>query len=460
MVAIEQVSFGYGGVPATLENINLHISPGECVLLCGESGCGKTTLTKLINGLIPHFTDNCKLSGKVVVENMDVAATEMYILSKKIGSVFQNPKSQFFNLDSDSELAFGLENAGVEPEKISIAIKKTIEELNIQKLLGRNIFAMSGGEKQTLAFASTYSMNPSVFVLDEPTANLDAASIECLAERIRKIKAEGHSVIIAEHRLYFLTDIIDRAVFLKKGKIIQSFSREEFSALTEEQRISMGLRSFKHNKCILPAADLPGTSTGLSVENLTCNYRNKTIFKNMGFSAEPGEIIGIIGDNGVGKTTLVRCLCGLLKPSSGTVRLKGKVLSKKKRIEKTFCVMQDVNHQLFSDSVWNECLLSDPECPGEKINETLTAFKLDEFKERHPMSLSGGQKQRLAIASAVLTNKAVMVFDEPTSGLDYIQMMDVKRMIKKLSEKGHIIIIVTHDMEFLQQVCEKIVHMN
>lgn len=171
MIEIERVSFSYTGDGETLSDISLSVGKGQCVLLCGGSGSGKTTVTKLINGLIPHFTEGGRLDGRVTAAGQVVADTELYRLAKSVGSVFQNPKSQFFNLDTDSELAFGLENEGAPPQEIERQLERTVRQLHIENLLGRNIFALSGGEKQMLAFASVYAMDPAVFVLDEPTAN-------------------------------------------------------------------------------------------------------------------------------------------------------------------------------------------------------------------------------------------------------------------------------------------------
>ena len=290
MIQIQDVSFGYEEEQETLSNIDLEIAQGECIVLTGESGCGKTTVTKLINGLIPHFVEGGVLSGQVFVNGLEAPKTEMYRLAEEVGSVFQNPKSQFFNIDSDSEITFGLENAGVEPKKIKERYDATVSALKIQPLLGRNIFSMSGGEKQSLAFASVYAMNPSVFVLDEPTANLDADAIETLRGQILQLKKEGRTVVIAEHRLYFLMDLIDRAVFIKDGKIVQIFSGEEFRQLSEEQRIEMGLRSLVPPVLHLPEAGPPGAQEGLSVENLSCAFEKQPVFSDLSFSAGRGEI--------------------------------------------------------------------------------------------------------------------------------------------------------------------------
>lgn len=326
MIEIKDVSFEYEKEQGTLSHIDLQIGQGECVLLCGESGCGKTTVTKLVNGLIPHFVEGGTLSGTTFVNGMEIAEMEMYQLAEQVGSVFQNPKSQFFNIDSDSEITFGLENEGVAPEKIKERFDATVSSLKIGALLGRNIFSMSGGEKQSLAFASVYAMNPSVFVLDEPTANLDAEAVDILRGQITQIKKEGRTVIVAEHRLYFLMDLIDRAVFLQDGKVVQIFSREEFKKIPEDQRIRMGLRSFVNPAFKLPHAKPPGTKNGLSVENLSCAFDRQTVFEEISFSAVPGEVLGITGYNGAGKTTLTRWAwpCCALRTQASTAHCKQK----------------------------------------------------------------------------------------------------------------------------------------
>lgn len=457
MITIDHVSFGYTHEKDTLKNINLHIMPGECILLCGKSGCGKTTVTKLINGLIPHFTENGRLEGRVFAAGMEVAKTELYELSKRIGSVFQNPKSQFFNLDSDAELAFGLENIGAPPEYMRDRLQATVEDLKIQRLTRRGIFTMSGGERQALAFGSVYAMNPDIYVLDEPTANLDGGAIAILKRQLGEIKRQGKTILIAEHRLYFLTDLIDRAVYMEDGEIVRIFTREEFLALSGGQRIKMGLRTLRADA--FQTHDSPTRDGGhvLAVKDLCCEINGNRIFDQVSLTAGSGEIVGIKGNNGVGKSTLMRCICGLAREKSGTVSLDGRPLTPKRRNKECFCVMQDVNHQLFSDSVWNECALSTGDDGETEIETVLRTFDLLDYKEAHPMALSGGQKQRLAIACGVLTNKKILVFDEPTSGLDYEHMTAVAGMIRKLAEDKRIVLIVTHDMEFLHCICDRTV---
>lgn len=192
------------------------------------------------------------------------------------------------------------------------------------------------------------------------------------------------------------------------------------------------------------------------VESLTCGYRKQpAVFENLSFAAIPGEVLAITGPNGTGKTTLTRVLCGLLKERSGKILLDGKLLKVKERRRASFLVMQDVNHQLFYDSVWNECEQASGEM-ADAIMAVLRSFDLLSFKERHPMALSGGQKQRLAAATAVLSGKRLLIFDEPTSGLDYRHMMEVSAMVRRMAEEGHIVLIVSHDKEFMQCSCDRV----
>ena len=384
----------------------------------------------------------------------------MYEIAELVGSVFQNPRTQFFYTNSNAEMAFGLENRGVEPEYIRKRIKNTINELDIEKLEDRDVFSMSGGEKQLLAFASVYAMNPQIYVLDEPSANLDIAAMEKLSERMKVIKEKGHTVIVAEHRLAWIQKFADRIIYMKEGRIEQEFTSDEFKALSDLKRRQMGLRSIVPEQIQIPEITGNSEDAVLQIYNLSCKRKKQMIFQNISLSARAGDIIGITGKNGAGKSTFCNCLCGLLKPKGGEILYQGKKLSEKARTKLFGMVMQEVNHQLFSDSVKNECLLANEEASEQEIRELLEKFDLEEYTEYHPMILSGGQRQRLAICQAVMGEKKLLIFDEPTSGLDFRHMCQVEKLMKQLSEEKYIIIVVTHDYEFLNRACKRYIRIN
>ena len=459
MIKFEHVNVTMQG-KRILSDINLEIQDGEFVLICGESGCGKTTMTKLINGLIPHFVGDVSVDGTITVCGKNVAEMPMYEIAELVGSVFQNPRTQFFYTNSNAEMAFGLENRGVEPEYIRKRIKNTINELDIEKLEDRDVFSMSGGEKQLLAFASVYAMNPQIYVLDEPSANLDIAAMEKLSERMKVIKEKGHTVVVAEHRLAWIQKFADRIIYMKEGRIEQEFTSDEFKALSDLKRKQMGLRSIVPEQIQIPEITGNSEDAVLQICNLSCKRKKQMIFQNISLSARAGDIIGITGKNGAGKSTFCNCLCGLLKPKGGEILYQGKKLSEKARTKLFGMVMQEVNHQLFSDSVKNECLLANEEASEQEIRELLEKFDLEEYTEYHPMILSGGQRQRLAICQAVMGEKKLLIFDEPTSGLDFRHMCQVEKLMKQLSEEKYIIIVVTHDYEFLNRACKRYIRIN
>lgn len=407
MIKFENVNVTMQG-KRILSDINLEIQDGEFVLICGESGCGKTTMTKLINGLIPHFVRDVSVDGTITVCGKNVAEMPMYEIAELVGSVFQNPRTQFFYTNSNAEMAFGLENRGVEPEYIRKRIKNTINELDIEKLEDRDVFSMSGGEKQLLAFASVYAMNPQIYVLDEPSANLDIAAMEKLSERMKVIKEKGYTVVVAEHRLAWIQKFADRIIYMKEGRIEQEFTSDEFKALSDLKRKQMGLRSIVPEQIQIPEIIGNSEDAVLQICNLSCKRKKQMIFQNISLSARAGDIIGITGKNGAGKSTFCNCLCGLLKPKGGEILYQGKKLSEKARTKLFGMVMQEVNHQLFSDSVKNECLLANEEASEQEIRELLEKFDLEEYAEYHPMILSGGQRQRLAICQAVMGEKSCL----------------------------------------------------
>lgn len=452
MIKFQNVSVEIKG-KKILNNINLTVNDGEFVLLCGESGCGKTTLTRLVNGMIPHFVKDVKVDGTVTVNDLDIAESPMYKIAESVGSVFQNPKTQFFNTDSSAEIAFGLENIGADRDYMRKRVAQIISDLEIENLADRNVFSMSGGEKQLLAFASVYAMNPQIYVLDEPSANLDYEAIEKLRKILETVKNGGHTVLIAEHRLSYLYGLADRIVYLKDGCIEKDFTATEFVGITESERIAMGLRSICSEEIDIPERVIMQPDSSLAVHHLSVKRKKQAVIHDFSLSANIGDIIGIVGKNGSGKSTLCSSLCGLLPTVNGEVIFRGRKLSRRARNRHFGVVMQDVNHQLFSDSVKNECLSANPDATDQEIEDLLNSFDLLDCIDRHPLTLSGGQRQRLAICQAIMGKKKFLIFDEPTSGLDFRHMCRVTEWLKQLAQRGYILFVVTHDYEFLNRAC-------
>ena len=461
MIRFEKVSFTYqesmqhGG----LRDINLTIHKGECVLLCGRSGCGKTTLTRLVNGLIPYFYPG-EVTGTTYVDGKNIQDYPMYEVSEYVGSVFQNPRSQFFNVDTDSEISFGMENLTYPREKMKERISKTVTELDIAHLTGRSIFELSGGEKQKVAFASVYAMSPDIYLLDEPSSNLDIDAIEDLRRTLELLKKQGKTILIAEHRIYYLKDLVDRIVYMRDGAVSAVFSPNEFLSISEEQRNSMGLRALDLSK-IKPCV-VAGSSRKpiLEVRNLALFYKKKLILDNLNLSAAPGEIIGIIGHNGAGKSTFSRTLCGLHTNCTGQILWNGKELNAKSRLKRSYMVMQDVSYQLFADTLEKECVFGIRHPDLDAAKQAMERLGIYDYRTHHPNTLSGGQKQRAAVAVSMVCRKDILIFDEPTSGLDYDSMTQVVGLFQTLSQMGKVIFVVTHDYEFLAAACSRVIHLD
>lgn len=491
MIEIKNTSFHYTGLDkGGLKNINLKIMDSECVLLCGASGCGKTTLTRLINGLIPHFYKGA-LSGEVIVNDKNIGEQELYSLAGVVGSVFQNPRSQFFSVDTDGEITFGPENIGLPKEEILKRKKNVITELNLRDLMNRSLFELSGGEKQKIACGSVAALLPHIILLDEPSSNLDWSAIRDLRKIMKLWKNQGKTIIISEHRLWYLKDIIDRALYLEQGEIVHEWTQERFAALSDSELASYELRPLNLEERYIQAFSGDMVITDKDIDKISDKkeilgelQKKRIVIKDLYFtytpkkylffkkrlspvdadsctlripflSAKLGEIIGIIGNNGSGKSTFLRCLCGLEKTCIGTVSIDGKIYTRKNLTKNCYMVMQDVNHQLFTDSVITEVMLSMEHPDEKKAEKILASLDLLQYKDKHPMALSGGQKQRVAIASAMAADAVMLLFDEPTSGLDYRHMKEVSALLKELAKKGKTIFVATHDPELAAECCDR-----
>ena len=301
-------------------------------------------------------------------------------------------------------------------------------------------------------------MNPKIYLLDEPSSNLDMTSIQELKEHLRLIKSQGKTILIAEHRLYYLMELADRIVYLEKGQIKKIYTPEEFRKLPEVEREHMGLRAVDLTEVLPPQKCLPVSAPILELQDVTLRYKKRRILHHIALSAAKGEVIGVVGHNGAGKTTFSRALCGLHKDCDGQFLWDGRPMDRKERLTKSYMVMQDVNYELFADSVEAECSFGIRNPNQKLVTETLEKLGLAAYRERHPNTLSGGQKQRVAVAVSMICGKNLLVFDEPTSGLDFDSMAQVAGLIRRLSDMGKVIFIVTHDFEFVCRTCSRVLH--
>lgn len=439
MLEFKDVSFTYkNSNNKVLDRVNFKINKGECILLTGVSGSGKSTLIHLMNGLIPTLYEG-QLEGEILFKNKDLKDIESYDISKNIGYVSQDPRGHFFTTNTTSELVFSMENYGIPLNEMKKKYSELVNLLELEKLVDKNIIYISSGERQKIAIGCSLSLEPEIIILDEPSSNLDFHMTKKLKQLIEKLKTKGYTIIIAEHRMYYIQDLIDRVFVINNGKVI-------------EKTIS-DLKS--NNEVPLRSLDI----FNLELENISCknkellmeinNITYKNILTNITTKVYKGDVIGLIGKNGVGKTTLLRLLSNIMKPNKGKVV--GKVVP--------FLVMQDMDYQFFTESVESEMKFGSADNDLEKINSLLMKLGLIEFKDKIPFELSGGQKQRLLIAISALANVNLLMFDEPTSGLDYVNMTKVSGILKDLS-KNSALIVATHDIEFLYKTCNRVVYLD
>ena len=435
MITFDHFSFRYAERSEfTLNDINLTVQTGEFILLTGRSGCGKTTLIRSLNGLIPHFYPG-EIKGDVLLDGRSLLEVKPADLAGEVGSVFQDPRSQFFMTDTTRELAFGCENMGFSSEKTVERITKAAIDLKLTDYLNRSIF-------------------------DEPSANLDYTATKRLAEIMKRLKQDGYTILVVEHRFYYLRELIDRAFLIEDGRLVRGFTGKQFCELPDQTRIQYGLRTVypEHDVQKRRAKSFASGSGGLlTVKDLSFSYKDGTaVLENISFEAHGGDVIGIIGHNGAGKTTLLSVMTGLLKEEHGEIRYNGKKLTPRGRRKLSYLVMQDADYQLFSSSVEEELSLGMETDCDEKVTETLEALALGAYRKSHPAALSGGQKQRVTIGAAIVKGSPVIYFDEPTSGLDYDSMVRVSGLIEQLAQDGVIVFVVSHDFEFITRTCSEV----
>ena len=443
----------------TLQKVGGSIPAGCCVVLCGDSGCGKSTLLRCINGLIPQFYEG-ELKGFCRLNGQDTAGMSIGEIGALAASVFQDPRSQFFTVNSSNEVAFGLENHGLPQDEIRRRVDEAFRIFHLERLKDRNVYELSSGERQLISILSAWAMDTDIFLLDEPTANLDFAATQQLKEILLALKKQGKTLLLSEHRLYYLADIADEFWVMADGEIKGKYTAAEAKAFSAEQRQTLSLRTLDLAEITVPEKEpLPKTApTVLDVSDVRYTYGRKAgdTLSGVSFSVREHEIVGLVGANGCGKTTLGKLVAGLNRPSGGRITFFGKPQNPKQLQKQVLFILQEAEFQFFTSSVLHELQYGHAVTPEfeAKTEALLKSMDMWDCRDRHPFSLSGGQMQRLTLMMAYLSDKPIIILDEPTAGQDAESLERCAALIRKM-RKEKTVLIITHDLELIAGACDR-----
>lgn len=331
---------------------------------------------------------------------------------------------------------------------------------HLEHLKDRNVYELSSGERQLISILSAWALDTDIFLLDEPTANLDFAATQQLKTILLALKNQGKTMLLSEHRLYYLADIADEYWVMANGEIKGKYTAEEAKAFSEEQLRKLSLRTLNLEMITVPDKPKPAETAppALSVSDIRFTYGKKTdaLLSGVGFSVCGHEIVGLVGANGCGKTTIGKLISGLYKPSGGTVTLCGKAQKPKQLQKQVLFIMQEVEFQFFTNSVLHELQYGHTVTPTfeKKAEKLLKGMGMWKCRDRHPFSLSGGQMQKLTLMMAYLSDKPVIVLDEPTAGQDAESLESCAVLIREM-RKEKTVIIITHDLELIAKACDR-----
>lgn len=479
MIDVASLSFSYvseltGDRVEALKDVDLSADAGSLTLVCGASGCGKSTLMKALTGLVPQMTPG-ELDGVVRINGRNLADVALTDVGHLCSSVFQNPRTQFFCDTVAEELAFCGENYGRERATLRQQSERAAKLMGISHLLERKLTTLSGGQLQKVALACALASGAPVLLADEPTSNLDPAAISEVRAALKVLKEQGLTIVVVEHRLHFLRGLADQVLLMESGRVTRHWNGAEFFSMGQAQRRSLGLRTLvdpgppetwvgqvqaaRQEKQVGRQENREATPSQvrLSCRGLSFAYGANPVFEGLDADFPAGQITCIAGANGVGKTTLVRVLCGLAAPSSGSISMDGVPASRKTRRSACALVMQDTGRQLFSDTLAGELTIGASHASGQSGEQLLADFDLANLGERHPLSLSGGQKQRLVIAAARATGRPIVILDEPTSGVDARHLDSITATLRRIADEGAAVVVVTHDGEFAAACADRLI---
>lgn len=501
IISFKNFNFKYENLKSyTLKNVNLDIESGEKILIAGPSGSGKSTLAHCINGLIP-FTYKGSINGELVVEGFKPYEKSIYEVSNYVGTIMQDQDAQFVGLSVGEDVAFSYENNNVSIAEMHSGVKNALNRVGMLPFINETPHSLSGGEKQKVSIAGILTTNAHIMLFDEPLANLDPASTSKALDIIDSIHNNGEkTVIVVEHRI---EDVIahnyDKIVLMEAGEIVAIGAPDDILAsdllpkyglreplylevlkkcgikLTKEDKISKIENSIKYKDILLkeysnlkPEKKSTKKAPILSLENISFKYYKDDPYniKNVSFNINKGELLAVLGNNGAGKSTIMKIICGINKNKEGNLLLNGKNINKlsiKKRAEAIGYVMQNPNHMITKNLIFDEVAFglknsgfSDTEI-SEKVEETLKICGLHAYRNWPISALSYGQKKRVTIASILVMDPKVIILDEPTAGQDHRNYVAFMKFLELLKKRDISIVIITHDMHLALEYADRAV---
>lgn len=444
-IELKQVSFSYDGKTKILENTDFTAEYGEVTLLSGHSGEGKSTLMYIVSGIIPNVTFG-ELSGEVRIAGEDIKGKKLGYICRKVGVVLQNADEQIIQKIVEDEIAFGCENLAFPPEKIQKQIDIVCNLLKLDK--SWKCRTLSGGQKQRLITASTLAMGQKIIILDEPLANLDKDGAAMLMGMLRSLAKAGYCIIGIEHRLDMVLPFVDTVWHIGNKTVRKVENRQEY-LLQQTAKIE--------DSCPVYAEQSPL----FKLDKVAFSVRKeREILKDISLEIPKGGRTVFLGENGCGKTTLMRLIARLYKPTGGSItqyideKFRQKPHGSRAWFKKVGVVYQNPDYQLFMPTVRQE--ISFGAKSEEYAAEIAELFGVKHLWERHPQSLSEGQKRRVSIAAVVACQPEVLLLDEPTVGQDYDGLCQMVEILNKLHEQtGNTMITITHDVRCAEALCDR-----
>lgn len=486
MITLEHVTYTYPDAPQPiLRDLSLRLTDGEFALVVGVSGAGKSTLLRCLNGLVPHFYGGA-ISGAIRVNGLNPIEVGPRAMSATVGFVFQDPEAQFVVDTVEAELVFAMENHALPQSLMRKRVEEALDQLSIAHLRDRRINTLSGGEKQRVAIASALTLQPQVLVLDEPTSQLDPQAAEEVLTTLQKLNADlGLTIILSEHRLERVVQYADRMIYLPgAGQPLVSGAPQEvlrqmdstppliaLGKALQWEPLPLTLKEARAHLAGLalapapppPPPARPARPAEIRINDLWYAYNGHMALKGINLEIAQGEFVALMGRNGSGKTTLLKHLVGLLQPRRGHVYVRDQD-TRQTPLETLIGAVgyapQDPNALLFADTVADEIAFTRRNHgldPAEGMEELLSTLGIAQHAGRYPRDLSVGERQRVALAAILAARPSIIVLDEPTRGVDYAQKQALARYLQAERDRGHTVILSTHDVELAATCADRVV---